>query len=80
MDKNTHLTLNSEVLIEFQGIQHYQPVKRFGGVKKFELNQQRDQIKRLFAKSNGSNLIEIPYTMSNEEIITLLNDNLKPNV
>jgi hypothetical protein len=77
MDKNTHLTINSEIIIEYQGIQHYEPVKRFGGVKKFELNQQRDQIKRLFAKSNGFNLIEIPYTLSDEEIISLLNFHLK---
>jgi hypothetical protein len=48
-------------LIEFQGEQHYKPVKWFGGVKKFESLQKRDNIKKEYCKNNGIKLIVIPY-------------------
>lgn len=48
-------------LIEMQGIQHYEPVKYFGGEKRFVTNQINDQIKRDFCKRNGIPLLEIPY-------------------
>lgn len=65
------------ILIEFQGIQHYEPTKRFGGEAAFAQRQINDNIKRLFAKSNDFNLIEIPYTLSDEEIVSLLDFHLK---
>lgn len=48
-------------VIEYQGLQHYEPVKFFGGEKDFEARQLRDQIKRDYCRSNGVNLIEIRY-------------------
>lgn len=48
-------------LIEFQGIQHYKPVKRFGGEKSFNHQLERDKIKEDFCSSQGYNLIKIPY-------------------
>lgn len=47
--------------IEYQGIQHYEPIEFFGGEKQFQLQQKLDQIKRNFCRNNNIKLIEIPY-------------------
>jgi len=49
------------VAIEYQGIQHYEPVDYFGGEKQFKIQQKLDQIKRDYCKNNNIMLIEIPY-------------------
>lgn len=49
------------VVIEYSGIQHYQPIEHFGGEKGFKKQQNRDQIKRDYCKENNIKLIEIPY-------------------
>lgn len=53
-------------LIEYQGEQHTQPVKRFGGEKNFKIVQERDNIKREYCKIHNIPLIEIPYTDKNK--------------
>lgn len=50
------------ICIEYQGQQHYQPVDFFGGLKTFNLQKKRDEIKKDFCKSHNIELIEIPYT------------------
>ncbi|WCS68334.1 hypothetical protein Goe21_02240 [Bacillus phage vB_BsuM-Goe21] len=47
--------------IEFDGIQHFKPVKRFGGEERFKIQQKRDSIKNQFCKENEIRLIRIPY-------------------
>lgn len=47
--------------IEFNGEQHYQPIKRFGGDKRFEKQQIHDKRKEEFCKNNNIRLIVIPY-------------------
>lgn len=47
--------------IEFDGIQHYEPVKYFGGVAKFKQQKKRDLIKDNFCKENNIKLVRIPY-------------------
>ena len=49
------------IAIEYQGIQHYEPVKYFGGQEKFEIQQKHDAIKNEYCKSNGILLLRIPY-------------------
>jgi hypothetical protein len=54
------------LLIEYQGIQHYEPVDFAGkgnkwAEKQFETNQIKDKIKRDYCKNNNINLLEIPY-------------------
>lgn len=49
------------VVIEFNGRQHYQEVKAFGGKKGFAETKLRDQIKKDFLKSKGIKLLEIHY-------------------
>ena len=57
---------SKNLCIEYQGEQHYEPVDFAGkGIEwakmKFEENQEKDNIKRIFCKDNNINLLEIPY-------------------
>ena len=47
--------------IEYNGVQHYEPVKYFGGEKEFKEIQLRDSIKKQWCQENNIKLIEIPY-------------------
>jgi hypothetical protein len=53
---------NARFLVEYQGMQHYEPVKYWGGEKTLRVIQRRDRIKSDFAAANGLHLIIIPYT------------------
>lgn len=53
---------SQSILIEYQGIQHYEPIDFFGGASVFEKQQKHDKLKLDYAKANGYNLIAIPYT------------------
>lgn len=57
---------NQTILIEFQGDQHYRPVKCFGGAEHFIKQQKHDEEKRNFCKQNNYILIEIPYCDMNK--------------
>jgi hypothetical protein len=52
---------NKVVLIEFHGIQHYEPVDFFGGKNTFKNRKRMDELKVRFAKERGIPLIIIPY-------------------
>lgn len=47
------------LLIEFNGEQHYRATRYFGGMKKLKLYAERDRIKERFAKDNGFNFLVI---------------------
>jgi hypothetical protein len=49
------------VCIEFDGIQHFKPIKAFGGQNGFDLTKQNDLIKDNFCNTNNLKLIRIPY-------------------
>lgn len=49
------------LLIEYQGLQHYQPIETFGGEKAYKSQVKKDNIKRKYAKDNGYNIIEVSY-------------------
>ena len=57
---------SKNLLIEFQGIQHYEP-RDFGGKdmkkaeKKFEMQQEHDKRKREYVQQNNIDLLEISY-------------------
>lgn len=53
---------NYNLLIEYQGEQHYRPVDYWGGNDEFIVQQLKDQIKRDYCKNNNINLLEIKYT------------------
>lgn len=49
------------MLIEFDGIQHFEPVEKFGGLEAHLLTKKHDNIKNEFCKSNDIKLVRIPY-------------------
>ena len=62
------------LLIEYQGEQHYRPMNFWGGEEKFQQQIINDNIKRNFAQSRGIKLLEIPYSKYNniENILSFL--------
>lgn len=65
------------LLIEYQGRQHYKPVKRYGGIKHLHLQQKHDMMKKEYAINNDIELLEIKYTCNNmEKVSRVLNNKL----
>ena len=67
--------------IEYDGIQHFYPIERFGGKKEYEDTKRRDEIKNSFCKENNIRLIRIPYTdynkINHNYILSCLNSDEK---
>lgn len=59
------------IAIECQGIQHFKPVKHFGGEERFETTKQLDERKRLLCEENN---VKMVYLKSNEEIESYFNN------
>ena len=53
---------SKKIGIEYQGEQHFFPVKHWGGQAALHKLQERDREKRIACKINGIKLVEIPYT------------------
>lgn len=51
-----------DFLIEYQGIQHYQPKSKFGGMAGLRTQQYYDMLKREYCKKHNIPLVVIPYT------------------
>jgi len=64
-----HLQKN-EVLVEFNGRQHYSGYDYFGGLRAFRKTQKRDRFKAKWAAENGYELIVIPYFENVEEVLS----------
>lgn len=61
------------IAIEFDGIQHYEPVEHFGGVDYFKIIQERDARKDALCQENSCYLIRVPYNYTEsdfKEIVT----------
>ena len=67
---------STRTCIEFNGIQHFQPVIHFGGVESFERIKINDKIKEDYCEDNYINLIRIRYDQI-DDIYKILYDNLK---
>ncbi|MCD8210462.1 MAG: hypothetical protein LUC37_02830 [Prevotella sp.] len=52
---------NVEFLIEYQGIQHYQPKSIFGGLTGLRKQQYNDMLKREYCRDHGLTLVLVPY-------------------
>jgi hypothetical protein len=63
---------NINTCIEYDGIQHFQIIKYFGGENEFNNIQNRDNIKTNYCKDNNINLIRIRY---DEDIEQKLKEN-----
>lgn len=53
------------LLIEFDGEQHFKPSPLFGGEAKFKDLQRHDSIKNEYCKAHNIHLLRIPYTKIN---------------
>ena len=57
-------------LVEYQGMQHYQPIEFFGGEDSYEKQQLHDELKKDYAqKMLGVPLLEVPYSARTQEEI-----------
>ena len=54
---------NLEFLIEYQGIQHYEPKSKFGGYSGLHKQQYNDMKKKEYCRKHNIILLEIPYTV-----------------
>jgi predicted nucleic acid-binding Zn-ribbon protein len=54
------------LLIEYDGEQHFVPLKHFGGNKDFEVRKKRDEIKNTFCRENNLKLLRISYKQDDE--------------
>ena len=52
---------NIDFLIEYQGIQHYEPKSKFGGAKGLYKQKYNDTQKRLYCQQHNITLVTIPY-------------------
>jgi very-short-patch-repair endonuclease len=50
------------ICIEYDGVQHFKPIKIFGGEKYFNYLKKNDNIKNKYCKSKNINIIRIDYT------------------
>lgn len=72
LDKNDNL----KGLIEYQGRQHYQPVRRYG-LKAFKSQQLRDSIKVSYCLQNNIPLLHIPFIIKIKKIPIVVESFLK---
>ncbi len=61
---------NHNLCIEYDGMQHFKPIKKFGGEIGYNLTIYRDSIKNEFCKKNEIKLLRIKF---NEKVINKLN-------
>lgn len=66
------------ICIEYDGEQHYKPIKYWGGEENFKEIQLNDQIKNDFCKKNNIRLVRIPYTKSKQEIFEIISNLTSP--
>lgn len=64
------------MIIEYDGIQHFEIVKHFGGYEGFIDRKIRDSIKNIYCKNNSIKLIRIPYTEYNN-LENIISKNIK---
>jgi Zn ribbon nucleic-acid-binding protein len=62
-------------LIEYDGEQHFRPIKYFGGKKKLKIQQYHDELKNIYCNIHNIKLLRIPY-WDFDNIEHILNDSL----
>jgi very-short-patch-repair endonuclease len=64
------------ICLEYDGIQHFKPISKFGGEMSFQNVRINDKLKDEYCKSNNIRLIRIPYT-SIKNINSILNKEIR---
>jgi very-short-patch-repair endonuclease len=72
--------LQHNAIIEYDGEQHFGPIKRFRGQKGFEKTQRHDVIKNAYCVANNIQLLRIKYTDRErvEELISAFLETITP--
>ena len=66
---------NENMLIEYDGKQHYSPIEYFGGEDTLKYIQSNDKIKTEYALTNNIKLLRIPYT-ERKKLSSILKNNI----
>jgi hypothetical protein len=67
---------SKNLVIEYDGGQHFAPVSKFGGQESFERTVMLDEIKNQFCIDNNIKMLRIPYTKKTAEVHQMLNKEL----
>jgi very-short-patch-repair endonuclease len=67
---------SKNLVIEYDGGQHFGPVSIFGGEESYKRTIMLDAIKNEFCKDNNIKMLRIPYTKTTEEAHQMLNKEL----
>ncbi|MDG0974018.1 MAG: hypothetical protein P8O07_07650 [Crocinitomicaceae bacterium] len=59
---------SSKTVIEYNGLQHYEPISVFGGLKGLQETQKRDVLKYDFLVKNNIKLIVVRYDTDDIEL------------
>ena len=65
------------ILIEYDGRQHFEPINKWGGNYSLKKQQMYDTIKNEYAKRNNIKLIRIPHTLPLKDVDDLLTREIK---
>lgn len=63
--------------IEYDGEQHYRPIKYFGGIEKYNTLKLNDNIKNKYCADHNIALLRLPFTFSKEQIIATINSSIQ---
>lgn len=66
------------LLIEYDGLHHFEPVKGWGGEVKFQITQENDSIKNKYCEEHNIKLLRIPYTYTENQIMQKINYCMSP--
>lgn len=56
------------IIIEYDGEHHFQPIDGWGGEQKFNLTKENDEIKNNYCKEHNITLLRLPYTYTEDDI------------
>ena len=73
IDEKDHIRFIAPFLIEYNGIQHYKPIDKFGGQKSFDSLTRNDKIKENYCKDNDIPFLVISYK-DYKKVNTILDD------
>lgn len=75
-----HLVQLHHGILEYDGIQHFRPVKYFGGKKAFVEQKKRDELKSNYCSDKDIYLIRIPYTEDIQSVLDIHLFNRRENL
>ena len=65
-------------IIEYDGLQHFEPVPIWGGEERFIHRQENDEIKNEYCRVNNIKLTRIPYYKKEAEVIQIIDNIIHP--